>query len=82
MSWRESPPLELHDSALQIVDLSPSYAYSASIELPKTNVRVSENRSFLAVLLASPGDENCISRTVANDTCFASGWSKSPTVSD
>ena len=35
MSWRGSPPLELHDSALQIVDLSPSYAYSASIELPK-----------------------------------------------
>ena len=35
MSWRESSPLEFHDCALQIVDLSPSYAFSASIELPK-----------------------------------------------
>ena len=31
---------------------------------------MSENCSFLAVLLASPGDENCIIRTVANDTCL------------
>ena len=35
MSWRESPPLELHESALGIVDLSLFYAYTASIELLK-----------------------------------------------
>ena len=35
MSWRESRPLERHESALEIVDLSPSYAYTASIEISK-----------------------------------------------
>ncbi len=33
-------------------------------------VRVSENLSSLAVLLASSEDENCIYRTVANDACL------------
>ena len=32
--------------------------------------RVSEIRLSLAVLLASSEDENCIFRTVANDTCL------------
>ena len=34
MSWRESRPLELHDSALEMVNLSSSCEYSASTEIP------------------------------------------------
>ena len=35
LSWRESPPLELHDSAQELVDQSPYCACSASIEISK-----------------------------------------------